>query len=259
MKENVKKIYNSEDKVIITEYRPDRIRYVSTRLVKKDGKYDITKQLPMDRKTKNYLKKNGFEVRKEYDSIAEIQKMLDQLDGWHFAKEYIPEIEAIDDMFVEGIYEYIGENSDVFTKGKEYFCSVNSDECFIVIGNDLHDYNVDEDEFKLVKQYYYVSPFVSVSIESELDQLIMEWKEKKNLYHDEYYQDGIGGHYGWPAKLTGIDFDYEGEHHELHMEDIGIKYNDPWDEGFFEFLQQYIEEDLKSIGAENIASHGFLD
>ena len=82
-------------------------------------------------------------------------------------------------------------------------------------------------------------------------------KEKKHLYWDEYV--GPDGKGGWPAKLTSIEFDYNGEHHELHMEDIGIKYNDPWDEGFFEFLQQYIEEDLKSIGAENIVSHGFLD
>ena len=60
----------------------------------------------------------GIEVRSEYDSIAEIQEMLDQLDGWHYAKEYIQEIDAVDDMFIEGIYEYIGENSDVFTKAE---------------------------------------------------------------------------------------------------------------------------------------------
>ena len=28
------------------------------------------------------------------------------------------EIDAVDDMFIEGIYEYIGENSDVFTKAE---------------------------------------------------------------------------------------------------------------------------------------------
>ena len=102
----------------ITEYRPDRTRYVGAKLVKKDGKNNITKQLPINRKAKEHLKGMGIEVRSEYDSIAEIQEMLDQLDGWHYAKEYIQEIEAVDDMFIEGIYEYIGENSDVFTKAE---------------------------------------------------------------------------------------------------------------------------------------------
>ncbi len=257
MKENVKKIYNSEGKVIIREYRSEGICDACVSLVEKDGRYDIAKQLPMNRKAREYLKEKGFEVKKDYESVNEVQQLVDQLDGWHYAKEYIPEIEAVDDMFIEGIYEYLGEDTEVLKKGRQYPCPVNSDECFIVIGDDLHDYNADEDDFRLIRQYYYVSPFVASSRESQLDQLIMEWKEKKDQYWEEYA--GPDGRGGWPAKLTSIDFDYGGHHYELHMEDIGIKYRDPWDEGFFEFLQDYIEEDLKAIGAENIRCWGFMD
>ena len=36
--------------------------------------------------------------------------------GENVKEEDVQEIDAVDDMFIEGIYEYIGENSDVFTK-----------------------------------------------------------------------------------------------------------------------------------------------
>ena len=36
--------------------------------------------------------------------------------GENVKEEDVQEIDAVDDIFIEGIYEYIGENSDVFTK-----------------------------------------------------------------------------------------------------------------------------------------------
>ena len=33
-------------------------------------------------------------------------------------EEDVQAIDTVDDMFIEGIYEYIGENSDVFTKAE---------------------------------------------------------------------------------------------------------------------------------------------
>ena len=38
--------------------------------------------------------------------------------GENVKEEDVQEIDAVDDMFIEGIYEYIGENSDVFTKAE---------------------------------------------------------------------------------------------------------------------------------------------
>ena len=91
----------------------------------------------------------------------------------------------------------------------------------------------------------------------EIEKLLAEWTEKKKLYMEEYY--GLDGKGGWPAKHVSIDFDYDGEHYEMHMEDIGIVYDTAWDEGFFEFLQDYIVRDLEKIGATNIRTWGFLD
>ena len=38
--------------------------------------------------------------------------------GENVKEEDVQEIDTVDDMFIEGIYEYIGENSDVFTKAE---------------------------------------------------------------------------------------------------------------------------------------------
>ena len=101
-----------------------------------------------------------------------------------------------------------------------------------------------------------LSEYVATEV-TDLDTLVEEWKGKKELYRDEYY--GLDGRKGWPAKHVSIDFDYKGEHHCLRMEDIGIIYDTAWDEGFFEFLEDYIVRDLEKIGATNIRRWGFLD
>ena len=49
--------------------------------------------------------------------------------GENVKEEDVQEIDAVDDMFIEGIYEYIGENSDVFTKA-EYHWMVF---CFLML------------------------------------------------------------------------------------------------------------------------------
>jgi len=38
--------------------------------------------------------------------------------GENVKKEDVQEIDSVDNMFIEGIYEYMGENSDVFTKAE---------------------------------------------------------------------------------------------------------------------------------------------
>lgn len=257
MKDSVKKAYNLKDKVIITCYYDDRTEERSVKLVKADGKYDITRKLPIGFEAGEYLREKSFEVRKQYDSVAEIQQLADRLDGWHFTRMYIPETDRFDYMFVKEIHRYIGESTDQFTCGREYCCTENNENLCLMIGNDLHDHSVDAADFRLIRQFHYVNPVIDSDEESPLDQLIMEWTEKKEKYREEYY--GPDGKRGWPAKLTGITFEWQGEEHEIKMKDIGIVYNDAWDEGFFEFLQQFIIEDLEKIGAENIREWGFLD
>ena len=90
-----------------------------------------------------------------------------------------------------------------------------------------------------------------------LGELVLEWRKKKESYKIEYW--GADGKRGWPAKLTKIDFIYQGRYYEMNMEDIGIEYETVWDEGFFEFLEQYIAEDLKKIGATEVRTWGMLD
>ncbi len=106
--------------------------------------------------------------------------------------------------------------------------------------------------------HYEVKPSYSLTENTgALGELVLEWRKKKELYKIEYW--GADGKGGWPAKLTEIDFNYKGRYYEMHMEDTGIFYMSPYHEGFFEFLEDYIAEDLKKIGATEVRTWGEMD
>ena len=179
MKDSVKRLYNAEEKIIITEYADYGECDFSIKLQKRDGYYNIVRQLPVDSKTKKYLKQQGIDLQRRYDSVEEIQKIVDMLDGWHFSEMHMPEINnELSYIMVDGVYRYIGEDTAVFSNGREYLCTISNADLFKVIGDDLNEYIVDEEEFVLIKQYHYINPFVRNDAEFVLEeeQLLNEEK-----------------------------------------------------------------------------------
>ena len=63
---------------------------------------------------------------------------------------------------------------------------------------------------------------------------------------------------GWPAKNVKTTFYLKGKQYSITPESIGLS-DDCWDEGYMEYLQSDIGEDLKALGAEEIRHVGFLD
>ena len=47
--------------------------------------------------------------------------------------------------------------------------------------------------------------------------------------------------------------------YSITPDSIGLESGECWDEGFMEYLQHDIGEDLKALGAEEICHIGFLD
>lgn len=63
---------------------------------------------------------------------------------------------------------------------------------------------------------------------------------------------------GWPAKFVETTFKLYGQKFSLGPGDIGLT-SDPWDQGFMEKVQGFMEKDLKEVGATEIRRFGFID
>ncbi len=85
-----------------------------------------------------------------------------------------------------------------------------------------------------------------------VDALLREWTEKKEEYRDAF-------NYGWPAKYVETTFYLNGKQYSITPDSIGLERGESWDEGFMEYLQGDIAEDLKKLGATEIRNYGFLD
>ena len=62
----------------------------------------------------------------------------------------------------------------------------------------------------------------------------------------------------WTAKYVETTFYLKGKQYSITPESIGLS-GDAWDEGYMEYLQGDIGEDLKALGAEEIRHVGFID
>ena len=83
---------------------------------------------------------------------------------------------------------------------------------------------------------------------------LAEWTEKKEQYRAAWENGG-----NWPAKYVNTTFYLKGKQYSITPDSIGLENGECWDEGFLEFLQGDIGEDLKKLGATEIRHMGFLD
>ena len=84
--------------------------------------------------------------------------------------------------------------------------------------------------------------------------LLAAWTEKAKQRRPEWKTMG-----GWPAKSVKTTFYLKGKMYSITPDSIGLESGECWDEGFMEYLQHDIGEDLKALGAEEIRHIGFLD
>ena len=85
-----------------------------------------------------------------------------------------------------------------------------------------------------------------------VEALLKKWTEKKESYREDFG-------YGWPAKYVETTFYLKGKQYSITPDSIGLEKGDSWDEGLLEYLQSYIGQDLKELGATEIRNLGFLD
>ena len=85
-----------------------------------------------------------------------------------------------------------------------------------------------------------------------VEALLRKWTEKKDDFRKGFDP-------GWPAKYVETSFCLKGKAYSITPDSIGLERGEPWDEGFLEFLQGRIGEDLKELGAAEIRHMGFLD
>ena len=89
--------------------------------------------------------------------------------------------------------------------------------------------------------------------DEKVEKLLSEWAVKKEAYRSEFDANG------WPAKYVETTFYLNGKQYSITPDSIGLEQGSAWDEGFMEFLQSEIGDDLKKIGATEIRHMGFLD
>ena len=89
--------------------------------------------------------------------------------------------------------------------------------------------------------------------DKSVQDVIEKWKTKKEDYRKEW-EKGY-----WPAKYVSISFKLFDKEYRFTPDTIGLETGDCWDEGFMEYLQKYIVDDLLEIGATDIFRLGFLD
>jgi len=157
-----KAFYNRIGQIIITEDVHGDKQYRSYSLSKREIMYDLTAERLLSQENIEYLSKKGITIHKAYESAEEIQKIIDALDDVHYQREYIPEIEDTDDMYVTGIYEYLGATNEHFIHGKQYYCTADSEYVFILIGEDQRNYDCDKRLFKKICTYHSLNPMVYV-------------------------------------------------------------------------------------------------
>ena len=87
-----------------------------------------------------------------------------------------------------------------------------------------------------------------------VEAFIRMWTEKKEQYR-EAWENGAY----WPAKYVKTTFYLRGKQYSITPDTIGLEQRDSWDEGFLEYMQKDIGEDLKKLGATEIRHVGFLD
>ena len=83
--------------------------------------------------------------------------------------------------------------------------------------------------------------------------ILAMWAKKKEQYREEWDKAY------WPAKYVETTFYLNGKQYSITPDSIGLERGDCWDEGFMEYIQADIGEDLKKIGATEIRHLGFLD
>lgn len=96
-------------------------------------------------------------------------------------------------------------------------------------------------------------------MDQDVKDFISMWKKKKEKYEDAWKRYTPFHQGKWPAKLVETRFVYKGMEYSLKPEDIGLNRDNPWDQGFMEFMQSDIEKDLRKMGATHIWSLGFID
>ena len=165
-----KQYYNQIGQIIITEIVRGETRYRGYPIPCINHKYDLLAERLLSQEDIEYLSAKGIIIKKEYDSLEEIQEIIDTLDPSYYEMEYIPEIQDYDKMYITGIYEYSGDTNEHFIHGHEYFCTDDSEYTFIMIGEDLRDYDCDKSLFKEICIYHSLSPVVYVSQSERVEE-----------------------------------------------------------------------------------------
>ena len=88
--------------------------------------------------------------------------------------------------------------------------------------------------------------------DAAVNALLEKWTQEKEKYRAEF-------NYGWPAKYVETTFYLNGKQYSITPDSIGLEGGNSWDEGFLEFLQVKIGEDLEILGATEIRHMGFMD
>ena len=88
--------------------------------------------------------------------------------------------------------------------------------------------------------------------DAAVEALLREWTEKKEAFREAYGS-------GWFSKYVETTFYLKGKQYTITPDSIGLDEGEPWDEGFLEYLQGDIGEDLKKLGAKEIRHMGFED
>ena len=96
-----------------------------------------------------------------------------------------------------------------------------------------------------------------------MDQEVMDfmamWKKKKDSLAADWKRGTPSGCGKRKGRLAETRFVYKGLEYSLRPGSIGLDRDDPWDNGFMDFLKQDIENDLRKMGAVQIWSTGFLE
>ena len=90
--------------------------------------------------------------------------------------------------------------------------------------------------------------------DAAVEAFLAAWTEKAKQRMPEWLN--MKG--AWTAKYVQTTFYLKGKQYSITPESIGLS-GDAWDEGYMEYLQGDIGEDLKALGAEEIRHVGFLD
>jgi len=89
-------------------------------------------------------------------------------------------------------------------------------------------------------------------MDQEVKDFIELWKKKKDSFAADWKRGTPSGRGRWPARLAETRFVYKGMEYSLKPEDMGLDRDDPWDQGFMEFMQHDIENDLRKMGAAGV-------